>query len=293
MYLLLLVMCACLSRAAGARAAGSSSGLQPVTASLADTATAAVAARGSLYMTSHHGSRKQLKKHLGVQPQTALEDPDGQDAEQAQVKEPTDPSNLRQPLGELEDDGECEMHVDKLGSLMMKKNIGVHKIKASEKKQLLASGWHKVDPEQPGAVKVVCGDKESHLGLADHCLLWKDGEPALKKEEEVASLMRTEYMNKDKGPGVQKVSCDYLRVFYIGPRPKPPPEPKPPKDEGQKLPFNIPGIDWSKKLPPGMKIVGMKLTGGDQPDQGTNDKDDKGSDIVTGTRPRGHKRKCD
>lgn len=293
MYLLLLVACACLSQAAEARAAGSSSGLQPVTASLADTATAGVAATGSLEMTSLRGSREQLKKHLGVQPQTALDDLDGQDVEQAKVKEQTNPSNSRQPGGELEDDGECELHVDKLGSLMMKKNIGVHKIKASEKKQLLASGWHEVDPEQPGAVKVVCGDNESHLGLADHCLLWKDGVPALKKEEEVASMMRTEYMNKDKGPGVQKVSCDYLRIFYIAPRPKPPPEPKLPKDEGQKLPFNIPGIDWSKKLPPGMKIVGMKLTGGDQPGQDTKDMDDKGSDVVGGTRPRGHKRKCD
>lgn len=286
MHLLLLVACSCLSQVAEARAASPSPGLQPVTASLADTAG------GSLDKTSLHGSRKQVKKRLGIQPQTADEDLDGQDAEQTQVKKPTDPSSSGQPGGELEDDGECEMHIDKLGSLMMKKNIGVHKIKASEKKQLLASGWHKTDPEQPGAVRVVCGGKESYLGLADHCLLWKDGEPALKKEEEIASLMRTEYMNKDKGPGVQKVSCDHLRVFYIGPRPKPPPEPKPPKDEDQN-PFNILGIDWSKKLPPGMKIVGMKLTSGDQEGKGPKDKDDKGSDVVGGTRPRGHRRKCD
>lgn len=294
MYLLLLVVCSCLSTKAEARVAGSSSSLQPVTASLSDVVTDAIGTRESSKMNTLPGSGMQLRKHLREEPHIALQDPDGQITGQTQRKEPTDPMSARQSGGDLEDDAECEMHIDKLASLMMKRNIGVQKIKASEKKELLSNGWHKVDPEQPGAVKIVCGEKESHLGLADHCLLWKDGEPTLKKEEEVAALMRTEYMNKDKGPGVQKVSCDYLRVFYIGPRPKPPPEPKkPPKDDSQKLPFNIGGIDWSKKFPPGMKVVGMKLKTGGQSGEETKEKGDKGSDVVASTRPGGHKRKCD
>lgn len=290
LFLLLLVAYACLSWTVEARmAVSSSSALQQLRASPADAVKTATAR--SQDMNNHLDSRKRLEKHLHKQPLTVHENHVWQKTEHSQSEEPMDSLKERQLEVEPEDDAECEMHVDKLASVMMKKNIGAHKIKASEKQQLLANGWRAVDPEQPGAVKIVCGNEESHLGMTQQCLLWKDGKATLKKEEEITALIRSEYMNKDKaaGPGVQKVSCDYMRIFYIGPRPKPPPEEKKtPGSGGQtQLPYGIGG-----QLPPGFKVTGFKVIGGSQENPQAQEKEDKGSDVVTGTGPRGQKRKC-
>ena len=142
-----------------------------------------------------------------------------QEEEDTQEEELVD-SEETEASNEPEKDGECVMYINNLASIMMKKNIGTHRISESDKAQYLRSGWHVVDPAQPGAVRIVCGGEETHIGLANHCLVWRDGRPSLEKEEDVTAMLGSgQYtvVSHKSHPGSQRVSCDNLRGFYIVP----------------------------------------------------------------------------
>lgn len=159
------------------------------------------------------------------------DDTHSQEDEDTQEEELVD-SEETQTNNESEKDGECVMYINKLASTMMKKNIGTHRIRESDKAQYLRSGWHVVDPAQPGAVRIVCGGDETHISLADHCLVWRDGRPFLEKEEDVTAMLGSgQYVvvSHKSHPGSQRVSCDNLRSFYIAPSYKK----NPTNEEGQ------------------------------------------------------------
>ncbi|MPC23436.1 hypothetical protein E2C01_016485 [Portunus trituberculatus] len=147
------------------------------------------------------------------------DDKDAREDEDTQEEELVDSEETQTNNG-FEKDGECVMYINKLASIMMKKNIGTHIIRESDKAQYLRSGWHVVDPAQPGAVRIVCGGEEAHIGLADHCLVWRDGRPSLEKEEDVTAMLASgQYtvVSHKSHPGSQRVSCDNLRGFFIVP----------------------------------------------------------------------------
>lgn len=224
MRFLLLVICWCLSGGNEARATGLSSGLHILRG---DTGVAAGSGREAWAMETHSSQKKQLREVLNEQlpfpVDDATEDDTTEDEEETDGEEATESSEEPQVDTEYENDGECTMYINNMASAMMKKNIGTHNIKESDKTEYLNSGWHVVDPAQPGAVRIVCDEEETYIGLADHCLVWKDGRPTLKKEDEVTAMLGSgQYtiVSHKARPGAQRVSCDNLREFYISPNHK-------------------------------------------------------------------------